>query len=140
MNKTKKLLFIFGVVLFCSINFAFGQITFQKTYGGIAGGVGYSVEQTTDGGYIIVGSSYSASGVAPDIFLVKTNSNGDSVWTKTYGGADIDEANCVHQTFDGGYIICGSTFSFGVGNSDVYLIRTDSVGDTLWTKTYGGLY
>ncbi|MCX6841624.1 MAG: T9SS type A sorting domain-containing protein [candidate division WOR-3 bacterium] len=113
------------------------QITFQRTYGGTANEDGRSVQQTTDGGYIIAGwtDSYGAGG---DLYLIKTNANGDTVLTRTFGGVGIDIASAVQQTADGGYIIAGWTTSFGAGDPDVYLIKTDAAGDTLWTRTYGG--
>ena len=100
---------------------------------------GYSVQQTIDGGYIIAGwtDSYGAGG--KDIYLVKLDSTGDVEWTQTYGGSEDDEGFDVQQTTDGGYIIAGGTESFGVDSMDCYLIRTDNRGDTLWTRTYGGV-
>ena len=115
----------------------YGQIMFQKTYGGIGNDWGNSVRQTTDGGYIIAGYTSSYGAGNNDVYLIKTNNLGDTLWTKTYGGIGDDEANSVQQTSDGGYIIIGSTSSFGNGGTDVYLIKTDSIGDTLFTKTYG---
>jgi len=74
-----------------------------------------------------------------DLWLIKTDSRGDTLWTKTYGGLGTDEPACVQQTHDDGYIITGNTASYGAGMDDLWLIKTDSRGDTLWTKTYGGL-
>lgn len=61
----------------------------------------------------------------------------DTAWTRTYGGDDHDYATSFLQTVDGGYLLSGITYSYGAGDKDVYLVRTDSNGDTLWTKTYG---
>jgi hypothetical protein len=86
-----------------------------------------------DGGYIIVGYNSDV-----DVYLVKTDSEGNTLWTRTFGGADEDVGNSVQQTVDGGYIIAGWTQSFGAGRHAVYLIKTNAYGDTLWTRTYGG--
>ncbi|MCG2676856.1 hypothetical protein L6304_06800, partial [bacterium] len=109
-----------------------------KTYGGKGFDEGSSVQQTSDGGYIIAGCTGSFAGRWLDVYLVRTDANGNALWTKTYGGKDIDGGSSVQQTSDGGYIIAGYTESFGAGGQDVYLIRTDANGNALWTKTYGG--
>ncbi len=114
-----------------------GNVVGFQTYGGTRGDRGYSVQQTSDGGYIIAGRTSSFAEVA-DVYLIKTNRFLDTVWTRTYGGASVDEGYSVQQTSDGGYIVAGETYSFGAGAMDGYLIRTDPGGDTLWTKTYGG--
>lgn len=114
-----------------------GNIIWTKTYGGALGDFGISGQQTSDSGYIIAGYSNSFGMPPYDYYLIKTNSYGDTLWSKTYGGESFDEAYAVHQTTDGGYIISGISISFGFGNADVYLIRTDGNGDTLWTKFYG---
>jgi hypothetical protein len=118
-----------------------GDTLWTRTYGGSGDDRGYSVQQTSDGGYIIAGYSFSftASSFA-DVYLIKTNSGGDTLWSKTYGGANDDKVFFVRQTSDGGYILTGSTLSFGSmsGAGDLYLIKTDVDGDTLWTKTIGG--
>jgi len=113
-----------------------GDTAWSRTYGGASYEYGYSVHQTTDGGYIIVGFTDSF-GNGRQVYLIKTDSFGDTLWTKTYGDTLTEYGYAVQQTTDGGYIIVGLTNSFGNGNQ-VYLIKTDSLGDTLWTKTYGG--
>jgi len=114
-----------------------GNELWTKTFGGIANDVGFSVQQTSDGGYIITGHTTSFGNGAEDVYLIKTDGNGNELWTKTFGGILIDEGVLVQQTNDGGYIITGHTTSFGNGLSDVYLIKTDVNGDSLWTKTFG---
>ncbi len=115
-----------------------GDTTWTKTYGGYYFEQGLSVQQTHDGGYIIAGSSLSFGAGNHDVYLVKTDAKGDSLWTKTYGGGDIDFGYSVQQTVDKGYVITGKTSSFGNGGEDLYLIRTNEMGSVLWTKTYGG--
>ena len=115
-----------------------GDTLWTRTYGGTSFDLGYSVQQTSDGGYIITGYTNSFGLGNGDIYLIKTDPLGNTLWTKTYGGASIDVGLSVHQTSDGGYVITGYTWSFGAGGVDVYLIKTDSLGDTLWTRSYGG--
>jgi len=114
-----------------------GDTLWTRTYGGPFSDNGYSVQETSDSGYIIVGYTY-ISGRSDEVYIIKTNVSGDTLWTKMYGGTDSDLGHSVQQTYDGGYIIVGTTFSFGAGSRDVYLIKTDGNGNTLWTKTYGG--
>jgi hypothetical protein len=114
------------------------QITFERWYGGTGSDFGYSVQQTTDGGYIIAGYTESFGAGSGDVYLIKTDADGDSLWTKTYGGTGNDDGWSVQQTTDGGYIIAGSTMSMETYIANVYLIKTNSSGDTLWTRTYGG--
>ncbi len=117
---------------------AYGQITFERWYGGSYGDQGWSVAQTADGGYIIAGGTQSFGAGLGDVYLIKTDSLGDTLWTKTYGGTQDDCGYSLARTSDGGYIIAGHTYSYGAGGEDIYLIKTDTLGDTLWTKTYGG--
>ena len=70
--------------------------------------------------------------------MIKTDTNGNIIWSKTFGGIDWEEAYMLQQTDDNGYIIVGTTASFGVGNNDVLLIKTDVNGNNEWTKTFGG--
>jgi hypothetical protein len=108
-----------------------------RTYGGPYDDYGNSVAQTTDGGYIITGYTTFYAGGPNDVWLIKTDTSGDTLWTKTYGGADSDCGLSGVQTTDGGYVVTGGTVSYGAGNTDVWLIKTDASGDTIWTRTYG---
>jgi hypothetical protein len=105
----------------------------------VAGGSrwGESTYPTTDGGSVVV-SGFGIS-QAPDIQLIKFDADGDTVWTRRYGGPYTDIVNEVQQTPDGGYILAGSILNDFVTGLDLYLVRTDENGDTLWTRTYGGV-
>ena len=80
----------------------------NKTFGGFGYDVGWSVQQTTDGGYIITGSTNSY-GTIEDVWLIKADSRGNKEWSRAFGGLNFDVGNSVQQTNDGGYIITGVT-------------------------------
>jgi len=130
----KKLLFFLTLIL--AYGFAYPQITFERTYGGFFNKCGYCVQQTSDTGYIAVGSASNFEGNC-NVYLVKTDKYGNTVWQKNYWGIGEDLGYSVKQTMDGGYIITGAKYEVGAVFGDIYLIRTDNNGDTLWTKTYG---
>ena len=115
-----------------------GNTQWDKTFGGIGDDVANSVQQTTDGGYILAGSTLSYGAGKRDVWMVKTDSNGNEQWNKTFGGPDYDSTNSVQQTTDGGYILAGSKGLYGMGGSDVWLVKTDSNGNKQWDKTFGG--
>ncbi len=110
----------------------------NQTYGGSYSDAGRSVEQTADGGYILIGSTRSYGAGNWDVWLIKTDINGHMEWNQTYGGPESDLGFCGEQTADGGYIITGYTRSYGAGNADVWLIKTDINGHAEWNQTYGG--
>jgi len=120
-----------------------GNMQWNRTYGGASpamfGERAYSIIQTSDEGYAMVGETSSFGAGSRDFWLVKTDSNGTMQWNKPYGGTNQEEAYSVIQTSDGGYAIAGRTLSFGVvGYENMWLVKTDSNGNMEWSKAYGG--
>jgi hypothetical protein len=117
------------------------EVTWEKFIEGLGDDGGMSIEQTADGGYIIVGYR-QARPLYPndfDVWLIKTDSSGNLEWDKTFGRSGDDRGACVQQTMEGGFIIVGTTNSYGAGSSDIWLIKTDGDGNESWSNTYGGV-
>jgi hypothetical protein len=113
-----------------------GDTLWTQVYAG--GKAANMVEQTADGGYVMTGlASYSGPSNG-DVHIIKTDSVGDTLWTRTYGGPGLDDGLSIRQTSDHGYVIAALTMSFGAGNQKIWVIKTDSLGDTLWTRLFGG--
>ncbi len=115
-----------------------GNLQWTKTIGGPKGDEGYSLIQTSDGGYAIAGYTESFGAGEWDVYVVKLDANGNLEWTKTIGGPADEIGNSLIQTSDGGYAIAGFTRSFGAGEADVYVVKLDAKGNLQWTKTIGG--
>jgi hypothetical protein len=108
-----------------------------RTYGGSEKDIGYSVQQTSDGGYIIAGSTESFGEDSSDVYLIKTDMNGDTDWTRTYGGSDSYHGYSVQQTTDGGYIVAGWKKPLSSVNEDIYIVKTNASGTPDWIRSYG---
>jgi predicted secreted protein len=115
-----------------------GNLLFSKNYGGPNEEGALAVIQARDGGYLLAGGTKPAEVNAWDLWLVKTDAQGEMVWNQTYGGSGDDEAFAVAEATDGGYMVAGRTSSFGSGGYDFWLIKTDSKGTMQWNRTYGG--
>jgi hypothetical protein len=110
----------------------------EKEYGGPYNDAANWVENVSGGGFILVGNTTTTDSTWGDISMIRMNPWGDTLWTRQYGGSDGESAEGVCETPDGGFVVAGLTNSYGAGSADLYVLRTDSNGDTLWTRTYGG--
>lgn len=119
---------------------ALGNELWCRTYGGDRRDEGYSVRQTADGGFIIVGQTNSFGSANEQVYLLKTDPQGDLLWSRVFGGEGRDSGSSVCQTPDGGYVVAGSTWPFEATYSDVYLLKTDPEGRKLWYRTFKGKY
>jgi len=115
-----------------------GTMEWQHTYGGSEDDWARSIQQTSDGGYIVAGGTCSFGFVWEEIWILKLYSDGAIEWQKTYGGSRNDSAYSVQQTSDGGYIVAGETQSYVAGNTDIWILKLYSDGAIEWQRTYGG--
>jgi hypothetical protein len=109
---------------------------FPKKYGGSHEDRAYSIQQTSDGGFVVAGYTTSFSAGISDFWVIRLDSNGDVIWQKAYGGIYWDEAYSIQQTSDGGFIVAGSTESLD-RDHNFLVIRLDSNGDIIWQRRYG---
>ncbi len=118
-----------------------GNKVWSKTYGGGARDQAYDLKQTNDGGFVVLGTGWAQEEIEEKIWLLKIDSEGDTLWTKHFGGLGSETAYCVQQTTDNGYIITGVYQPPGIGPGyELYLIKTDENGDLKWEETYGDTY
>ncbi|HHT9118287.1 MAG TPA: hypothetical protein ACFYD1_06625 [Candidatus Hypogeohydataceae bacterium YC38] len=115
-----------------------GTVDWHRAYGGINVDGADFIQQTRDGGYIVVGGTSSFGVEGSDLWVLKLGLDGAVEWQKTYGGANMDEADCIQQSRDGGYVVAGYTNSFGAGDLDLWVLKLTSDGTVEWQKTYGG--
>lgn len=130
-----------------------GSLEWQKSLGGTSGESANSIQQTTDGGYIIAGTSCSNDGDVTghhgptnytDCWVVKLDSVGNKQWQKSLGGTATDVAQSIQQTLDGGYIVAGYSASTdgdvtgNHGNTDSWVVKLSGTGNLIWQKSFGG--
>ena len=113
-----------------------GAVEWQRTYGGSGDEEALAIQQTSDEGYIVAGYTDSFGAGRIDIWVLKLTSSGDIEWQQTFGGRRDDWATAVCQTDDGGFIIAGSSDSWGAGEADLWIMKLDSEGDADWQRTY----
>jgi hypothetical protein len=146
-NCLPQRIFSIGVVFFILVFFVLSESNsaygagpveaWNKTYGGQYGDGAWSLQETNDGGYIIVGNT-ATRGEGSDLWLIRTDQDGNPNWSRIFGGSGEDIGYFVRETNDGGFIITGSTKSFGMGEERLWLIKTDGNGSRVWDKTFGG--
>ncbi len=117
-----------------------GNMLWNKTFGGKSSDRGFSVKQTIDDGYIITGYTSSYGNGILDLWLIKTDKYGNEEWNCTYGGSDSDFGLDIIDLNGEGFVITGYTSSFGPDNSNIWLIKTDNIGNLIWDKVFGGKY
>ena len=113
---------------------SFGDTSWIKTYGGSQNDNGYSISQNQDSGYIITGVTGSFNVQIGDFYTIRTDVNGDTLWTRTFGFTNADFAVSAKETSDGGFVVAGTSWDTIAGNYDIYLIKYDSWGNLLWDK------
>ncbi|MBI4554376.1 MAG: hypothetical protein HY715_01845 [Planctomycetes bacterium] len=116
-----------------------GTVEWQKTYGGVGTERAHSIQQTSDGGYVVVSATDSFGAGETDFWVLKLRPDGTIEWQKTYGGVSFDWVRSIQQTIDGGYIVAGETLSFGAGSFDLWVLKLKPYGTVEWQKTYGGV-
>jgi hypothetical protein len=114
-----------------------GNELWNRRIGGESADICWSVKQTRDGGFVLAGDTYSYGSGSSDFFVVKLDADGDSLWSRTFGGNLQDQCRAVIESTDGGLLLAGQTASLGTGSYDIWLIKTDTDGDSLWSTTIG---
>lgn len=120
------------------IDYGCNDIVWARTYGGVGADGGRAFCETTDDGYLIVGYTFAPFAHDADILVVKTDTDGNMIWSKRLGGAGTEYGNAC-MALEDGFLVLGYTTSFGAGSKDFYLVRMDSEGRVLWSNTYGGM-
>ena len=114
-----------------------GDTIWTRTYGGSNWDFCKQVAALSDGGFALFGQSFNTGD--GDFHLVRIDAQGDTLWTRNYGGQELESGQSIAVAMDGGFYLAGHTESYGAGESDMYVVRTNEFGDTIWTKTFGGV-
>jgi len=115
-----------------------GDTIWARVYGGEGNQGAWSISPASDG-YIVAGYYRPNGSTNADMYIIRINDDGDTLWSKRIGGESYEDAYDIQEALDGGFIIVGRTTSYGNGGSDSYLVKTDSLGIVQWTSTYGGV-
>ncbi|TVZ16260.1 hypothetical protein [Maribacter sp. MAR_2009_72] len=129
---------------------AFGNLVWEQSFGGEGIEVSYDIAKTMDGGFVVVGNTFSTNGDIlnnhgeSDMWMIKLDENGNLEWEQTYGGSKFDLAQAVVESMDGGFLIAGNTksndydASNNMGENDIWLVKTNQTGNLVWQQSYGG--
>ncbi|MBL0063149.1 MAG: hypothetical protein IPP40_17125 [bacterium] len=126
------------LLLWSMPSFAQPDSAWSKSYGGLGNDDCHKVVATSDGGFVLAGTTTSFGSGNQDIWLLKANANGDSIWSRTFGGTNDDQGKVVLETIDNGLLVAGGTSSSGSGGMDMMIEKTDSDGNTEWSQVIGG--
>jgi hypothetical protein len=131
----KKLLFLSGIIAASAMP---AQTIFQVAIGGSADESGRTICRAADGNFLIAAytSSFVTSGSYEDFYVIKVDTSGQTLWTHSYGGSDMDMPRSIKPTPDGGFFVCGGTRSYTIGVVDLAVLRCDATGNVIWDKTY----
>lgn len=114
-----------------------GDTLWTRAYGGSDWDMAYSADTLNDSTYVIAGETYSFGNGNMDMYVIRIDQNGDTLWSRTFGGTEDDYARYVYVDRNNNIMLIGTTNSFGAGGSDVYAVYLNTAGDTIWTRTYG---
>jgi predicted secreted protein len=117
-----------------------GNVDWQKLYGGSSDDQANSIQETSDGGFIVAGETQSFGAGSSDYWVLKLDADGNVIWQKAYGGDSVEVARSIQETSDGGFIVAGRTYSYGASNYDGWVLKLDASGNVDWQKTYEGSY
>ena len=141
MRRSMFILLVICLTVLVSTSLSFSQPfdpIWSATYGSSKTDRARSIAATPDGGAILAGETGAIEARGLDVYLVRIDADGDTVWARAYGGSADDWAESIVHVGGNEYLVAGTTESFGAGGCDVYVLKIDDLGDTLWTRTYGG--
>lgn len=134
--RTIQLGSVVSLALCCTVQNGICQATFQRQFGGADVESVGQIALASDGGFLIAGSTRSYGSGETDAYVIRLNAQGDTLWTRAFGGAAYEDLRTVLAD-DDGWLVAGYTSSFGAGQSEALLVNLDDAGNLLWSKTYG---
>lgn len=137
-RPAQRLFFLIMLLGFSGCSFLRAQAPFAVSVGGSNSDLAFTLVQLPDSSYMVAGETNSFGAGATDMYVVRFTTRGQLIWSRTVGGLNADNARSMVEAGGGSVLIAGTTRSFGAGGEDIYLVKMDSTGNIIWTKTYGG--